>query len=129
MSKRVQSPREQVTGVLPEPQRMEATVEALLAAGFPESDINVYGGEEALAEVDPDGRGHGLLGRLTRSLEHFGQEGEEYHAAADELRAGHLLIAVSVKDEGQKDGAVAALRGQGVDHLRYWGRWQIESFD
>lgn len=126
MSDRVVTPHEQVTGVLDDPGDLPATAQALQSAGFSEAAVAFVGGEEALTLVDPEGREHGLLGRLTRSLEHFGEEGDEHHAAAAEVKAGHLLVAVSVSGEEEKDLAASTLRGQGVRRLRYWGRWAIE---
>lgn len=127
MNERVRSPREQVTGVLADPDRAVAVAEALRAAGVEDAAVAFYGGEEIIATIDPDGRGHGPLGRLTRALEHFGQEGEEHHAAVDEVREGHLLVAVRVDDQAAKDRVAGVLREQGVTRLRYWGRWEIES--
>jgi hypothetical protein len=79
-----------------------------------------------LATVDPDDHQHGLLGRLARTLENFGQEAAEHHAAAAEVRAGHLLVAMTVSEDAEKDLAASTLRGQGARRLRYWGRWEIE---
>lgn len=126
MNDRATEPSEQVTGVLDEAARLPAIMEGLRSAEFPETALHAYGGEEALAMVDPQGRRHGLLGRITRTLDTFGQNGEEHRAAADELQAGHLLLAVDVADAAQKDRAAAILRSQGVHRLRYWGRWDIE---
>jgi hypothetical protein len=126
VSDRVVTPHEQVTGVLDDPDGLAATAQALESAGFSEAAVGFYGGEEALAVIDPEGREHGLRGRLIRSLEHFGEEGDEHHAAAAEVQAGHLLVAVSVSGEEEKDLAASTLRAQGVRRLRYWGRWAIE---
>lgn len=126
MTSRAHTPREQVTGVLDDPERVAEIVEALRSAGIAEGDLEVYGGEDALAMVDPDGRQHGVAGRVTRALERFGQEGEEHRAAAEELQEGHLLVAVTVSDAEGKDQAAEALRAQGVHRLRFWGRWSVE---
>jgi hypothetical protein len=123
---RVQSPHEEVTGVLDDATRLAATLEALRSAGFQETAVAAYGGEEALSQVDPDGRRHGLLGRIARTLDTFGQNGEEHRAAAEELRADHLLLAVTVSGAEEKDRAASTLQAQGVHRLRYWGRWEIE---
>jgi hypothetical protein len=127
VSDRVITPHEQVTGVLDRPDDVPAAAHALQTAGFSEAAVVFVGGDEALALVDPEGRKHGLLGRLTRSLEHFGHEGEEHHAAAAAVQAGHCLVVVSVAGEAEKNLAASTLREQGVRRLRYWGRWAIEA--
>lgn len=126
MNERVQSPSEAVSGVLDDAARLPAMVEALRSANFAETALNVYAGEEALEQVDPDGSHHGLLGRLSRKLDTFAQNGEEHRAAAAEVNAGHLLVLVAVSDEAEKDRAASTLQAQGVHRLRYWGRWDIE---
>lgn len=50
----------------------------------------------------------------------------EYHAAEREAQAGHLLIAVSVRGEAEKNLAASTLGDHGVRRLRYWGSWAIE---
>lgn len=126
MNDRVRTPQEQVTGAAEDPDRAQAAVESLVAAGFDPDVITVGGGEQGMESLDPDGSRHGWRGRVRRTLEQFGQEGEEHRVAAEELREGHLLLLVRVADEGQKDLAVATLRGVGVGRLRYWGQWGVE---
>lgn len=127
MDERVRTPKEMVTGVIDDPDRVGAVLDALTAAGFDEEEaVRAAGGEEALSRVDPDGSRHGVRGRVTRSLEHFGAEGGEHLAAAAEIEAGHILLTVRVSDESQRDLAVETLRAQGAHRLRYWGRWGIE---
>lgn len=127
MDEQLRTPREMVTGVLDDPDRLGSLLDALRAADFADDAVNAAGGEEALARVDPDGSRHGLRGRTARLLENFGQEGEEHHEAAAEIEAGHLLVVVRVADEAQRDLAVATLQTQGVRRLRYWGQWGIET--
>lgn len=126
MDEQMRTPRQMVTGVLDDPDQLERTLAALRDAGFPDDAVRASGGEQALARVDPEGRRHGLRGRLIRSLEHFGQEGEEHQAAAAEVEAGHVLVVVRVDDEAETDRAVGVLRAQGLNRLRRWGRWEIE---
>jgi hypothetical protein len=66
-----------------------------------------------------------FLGRLRRSLEHFGEQATEHYAAEDELCAGHALIMVSAKKEDEKARATSTLRDSGVRHSDI-GRWGIE---
>jgi hypothetical protein len=126
VSTNLETPREMVTGVLDDPGRLGSVLDALRAAGVPDDAVQSTAGEEALDRVDPDGRRHGARGRLTRMLEHFGQEGDEHHAAAEEVEAGHALVAVRVHDQAEADRAAGVLREQGVRRLRRWGRWGIE---
>lgn len=126
MSDRIESPHRQVTGVFDHPQDVQRVAQALKAAGFTRDDVIFTGGEDTLALIDVHGLRHGLLGRLTRSLQHFGEDAAEYHAGEREARAGHMLIAVSVDGESEKDLAAKTLRGCGVRRLRYWGPWTIE---
>jgi hypothetical protein len=126
VSDRIESAHEQVTGVLDNPEDIQRVAQALKAAGFTRDDVVYAAGEAALALIDVHGLHHGLLGRLTRSLQHFGEDAAEYHAGEAEARAGHMLIAVSVNGESEKDVAAKTLGECGVRRLRYWGPWAIE---
>lgn len=126
---RTRTPRDQVTAVMPDVASALPLVDTLKVQGFSGDGIAVIAGEEALAEVDPHGAGHGLLGRVLRTLEQFGQEGEEHREAAEEVRAGHALVVVDVADEAGKDRAAAAMREHGAHRLRYWGHWDVEDLD
>lgn len=96
-----------------------AAAQALESAGFSEPGVVFIGGEEALAVIDPEGREHGLLGRITRSLDTSAREGEAHYAAAAAVRAGHSLVMMSVLGGGE--ACASTLRGKGIPRLRYWG--------
>ena len=92
-----------------------AAAQALESAGFSEPAV-VIGGEEALAVIDPEGREHGLLGRITRSLDTSARE-EEHYAAAAAVRADHSLVMMSVLGGGE--ACASTLGGKGIPRLRY----------
>ena len=127
MNEGIETPNEQVTGVVDDPEKVGEIAAKLTAAGFSKDDLSCAAGDEALAWVDVHGLSHGLLGRLTRFVQHYGEEATEHHAADAEVRAGHVLIAVSVKDDPQKQRAAKVLGEQGVRRLRYWGPHTIET--
>lgn len=115
-----------VTGIIDEPAKLTPALDALRSAGFADAAVEVERGEEGLADVDPDGSRHGLIGRLVRTLQQIGEEGEEWRAAAEELRAGHAVVGVSVDGAEEKERAAATLHQQGAHRIRYWGQWEIE---
>lgn len=123
---RVQSPSEQVSGIVEDPDMAERVVDALVESDVDEADIAVIGGDEALTMVDPDGSQHGVAGRVARGLERYGQEGTEHDAAAQELTEGRLLLTVHVAGDEDKERVASLLREHGVQRLRYWGRWSVE---
>jgi hypothetical protein len=130
MTERVHAPRpprHEVTAVLDQPDRVLALVDALRSAGFPDNAIRLSCGQDTLTQIDPHGAQRSLLDRLRHGLEHFGLDGEERDAAVDELRAGHVLVAVRVVGEQDKQRAAAILREQRAHRLRYWSDWTIET--
>lgn len=123
---RATTPHDAVTGVVDDPTNVASIGAALNEAGFSPEAVQCFVGEEALSLVNPKGEGMGFFGRLTRGLEHFGEEATEHYAAQNELQAGHALMAVTAKTEDEKARATSILRDGGVRRLRYWGRWEIE---
>lgn len=115
-------PARKVVGVVNASADLEAALGALAAAGVAADAIQVFAGDEGIRAVDPDGRHHGLLGRLTRALQAIGEEYEHMRRYEEELRAGHYLVVVSVPEEkAARERVAGILRQHGGHFVDYYG--------
>lgn len=66
------------------------------------------------------------IGRfLHRVMTHFFEEGQYAKQYRDELRRGHDLLAVRVKDRDQAEQAASLLACHGGHRMRYYGDWTV----
>jgi hypothetical protein len=108
------------------PARLDRVLEELARAGLNRQQIKVFAGEAGIRTIDPKGVHHGLLGRLTRVLQGFGDEREHMERYEQELRAGHFIVAVSTPDDPSKGSAREAFRVGGGHFVDYYGPLVIE---
>jgi hypothetical protein len=86
-------PDHTVVGIVDDPEATVAVIEGLMAEGIPEEEIAVLYGESGARRLDPTGERHGILGRLRRLVQHYGdQERPHVKRQAEELQAGNFLI-------------------------------------
>ncbi len=93
-------PDDTVVGILDEPDEASAAVDRLISEGIPEERIHVMCCDSGARRLDPSGKRHGIVGRLHRLIQHFGDE-EIPHVKrqAAELRAGRFLVAAPAEDD------------------------------
>jgi hypothetical protein len=120
-----------VVGTVADAKRADATLEALLGAGFERHDIEILHGEEGLHRLDLAGTGHGLLAHVQRRLVwSLGDvEAASLERHAKDLRAGRLVIMVRVKGQGRRKLAADILNAHGAEFTGYYGRWFWELLD
>ncbi len=113
-------PDDTVVGIVDEPDDATSAVEELMATGISEDDIHVLCGESGARRLDPSGRGHGLLGRMHRIVQHYGdQEVTHVQRQATELREGKFLIAAPAESDEEAEQVAEILkssRGHFINH-------------
>ena len=118
-------PQDHVYAVVDRAQDVRAAVDALFEAGYGSDDVTVLCGPGG-QRLDPEGSGHGRLGRLIRTVQNFGPEREQLRQVEEELRGGHSAVGVHVIDEPAKDEVSRVLREHGGHFIHHYGRWEIE---
>jgi len=110
-------------------------VQSLRTAGFAESEIRLYTGEEGAIKLDVNAEDESLPTRLLQSLTKALADDAGYlERAANKLKQGGTLISVSLKEEEEEDynraveRASTALKAAGGDAVQHWGDWTTEQF-
>ncbi len=123
-------PTDRIVAVIDEPDQVAIAVARLSEAGFDGEEVRVLCGEEGAQRLDASGERHGLLARLTRILQNFGEEDTHAERHAAELRAGHYVVGVHVgEDEDRKAAAHLALKDADAHFVHYYGDWTIEQLE
>jgi hypothetical protein len=118
-------PKRKVVGVIDSAAQLEGALTALADLGVSRQDIKVFSGDEGIRRIDPKGKYHGLLGRLTRIVQSLGEELAQMERYENELRAGHFLVVISADPERREETA-RALRAHGGHFADYYGTLAIE---
>src|SRR5512135_1119980 len=120
-------PTDHVLGVLDDPARVPATLEALAAARFAPDAVTVLvssGGGTTMGRL---GRPRGLAQRLLRFVRFTTMDQQPdlqlYEAAVADGRA---VVAVHVVDDEARRRARTALEGSGAHFLNFYGRFYTE---
>jgi hypothetical protein len=119
-------PYNSVVGILDDEARLEAALEALLAAGFAEAEVRVLAGAAGVRQIDAKGERKGLLARLFRLVDAMGEEREHTARHVAALEAGHFVVTVETPDDGAKARARDALAAHGGHFISYYSRWTTE---
>jgi hypothetical protein len=103
-----------------------AVVGDLIDAGF--APIAIVAGEGGLRRLEATMRGgEGLGGALNRVALSMGGDMDKLKQAAEELRAGHILIDVEVNGDAAKTQARDIFLRHGGHFITYFGRWSMET--
>jgi hypothetical protein len=98
----------------------------LIDAGF--APIGILAGEGGLRRVEATiSGGAGLGGLLNRLALSMGGDMDKLRQAAEELRAGNVLIDVEVAGDDAKNRARDILQRHGGHFITYFGRWSMET--
>lgn len=119
-------PDDTVVGIVNDPDAAASAVEGLLELGLSENDIQVLCCDGGARRLDPSGRRHGVLGRLQRLIQNFGDEDRDHvQRQAAELREGNFLIAAPAEDDEARDRVAEALRENGGHFINHYTRWRV----
>ena len=102
--------------------------ERLEQAGFGPDRYDVLEGERDVERIDVGGAGHGLAGTIVRKLQAaFSDDAAHVRQYAEQLRAGHYVVGVSVgENEAAKERAANALRAADAQFLNYYAENYVE---
>ncbi len=118
-------PSDDVLAVIDDGARVEATIDALHAAGFTEADIHVFRGREGVTALARAWWRHsGVPAFLVSILAAFLNDErniEEIYESSG--LAGHVVLAVHTRSLGDVDEATRVLRDSGAHDTWYFGRW------
>ena len=118
-------PRQRVLAVVDDPAAVDPALQALRAASFADTDVNVLRGAAAASQFDATGEGHGFLSRLVRAVQFSLMDQMPdfawYEAA---LQMGRVALSVRAPDLGTATRVKAALEPVGAHFINYFGRWE-----
>jgi hypothetical protein len=115
------TPENQVIGVLPEDHGLEALLQELHAKGIPEDKIGVLIGEKDVQKLEPVAGEKGLVSGVVRRGLDFGDVDRDYlQKYAEAVRQGGRLIAV-VETDGERRREIGVL-------LTRYGALMVNSF-
>ena len=105
-------PVRELAALLPDVRAVEASAEALSAAGTDISQVRVLEGEQGVRILDRSGAAHGFLTTLVRFLQSLGFD-QSFLAVYDEgLRKGQALMTVPcTRAEAQRVSEVLLVHG------------------
>ena len=110
------------------PSSVDAVKAALLAAGFPDDQIDEVNSEE-IEHIVAEHAGNGPVGLFHRFLLSVGEDLAAMEELREAARDGAILIGVPVaEDDDAKYRAGRVLREHGAHEVTHFGRWKITSF-
>jgi uncharacterized protein (TIGR02246 family) len=124
-------PTNRVVGTVPDADRAQTAINALLQAGFERDDIDILHGEEGLQRLDPTGAEHGFLAQFQRTVLRTAAPAEEHKHLmqhVDDVRAGRFVIMVLARRREQRMVAADVLDGNGAEFIAFYGRWAWEGY-
>jgi hypothetical protein len=123
-------PDDTVVGIVDEPDDATSAVEKLMAAGVSEDDIQIMCCDSGAKRLDPSGERHGLLGRLHRVIQLFGdQEVAHVQRQASELREGKFLIAAPADSEEEAERVADIMKSNGGHFINHYTSMTVRAME
>lgn len=120
-------PQRCVTALFAAPSPVAAVVAELRNAGFAESDVQAFIGEEGARQLDVDADKQSTATKLLQALTKALADDASYlERAAGILREGGALVAVSADEEAAVGQAASILKAHGGSDVQHWGEWTTE---
>jgi len=120
-------PTNKLIGAIVDAPHAQAAIEALNVAGFAEDQVDMLCGLEGARRLDVNGKEHGVLARLYRFIEGFGDmEHNHLKRYEQELLAGHFVIAVKARDKESREQARQIVKAHDGYFINFYGRWHVE---
>lgn len=111
-----------------DPAMLDQITSALTAAGLAGDNIEIVRPDDAVALDEPIG-GSGIRGFVERLGLSLGENLDSLELARRELRQGHALVLVSVRDDAERTLVHDVLLEHGGHSMRYFGHWTITTLD
>ncbi len=104
----------------------QAVIDDLIHAGFTKS-LDMVCGVEGARLIDFNGSHHGPLARLSHALHHLTVEGEYMHQYEEALKAGHCLVTVRTRNQGERERALELVLAHGGHFINQFAWWTVET--
>ena len=121
-------PRHRLFAAFDDRRAAETAVARLRFEGYvEEDDIWVLSGDDGLRVLDPAGTWHGWRGRLVRLFERVmtNPDTEYLQVLGEEVRSGHVVLALLVQNERTADQVARVLRSQSGHSFAYGAHWDF----
>ena len=115
-----------VVGVLETPAALEAALNDLQAKGLGADDVTLLCGQRGADILDVEGKNHGFIARIVRTVQTLGDEREKLEQLDAHLRQGHFVVTLPVSETHSKENLAETLRQNGGKRIHYVGRLSIE---
>ena len=123
-------PNHRILGIIEEPAGARDAIDALLAAGSEEGEIEVFYGKGGADVLDADTDHHGVMAKIARFLRSFGDvENEALRVYQSALHSGYYVFAVPVDNEHEKETFRHVLAENGARDLNYFDTWVVETLE
>jgi hypothetical protein len=121
------SPEGKIVGAFT-PAALAKLIPALAQDGHAEDQIDVVTAED-LPHLNAPVDRQGFAGAISRFLFSLGGETDELERMREELRSGHVLVGVPVRDEATTHRVHDVMREHGGHGIVSYGRWTITPFE
>ena len=105
----------------------DAAVEALAAAGFERSRMELYEGADDAAAFDASGRRRGLRGRLLRIIEFsWADQAPDFAWYEAAVREGRVVLGVRVRGQGRLKQVADVVVARGGHFVNHFGLFETQ---
>jgi len=123
-------PNHRVLGIIEDRNEARSTLDALLAAGINEGEIEVFYGQSGAEVLDADTEHHGVMAKIAKFLRAFGDvENEALRVYETALKEGYYVFGVPANNESEKETVRHILAENGARDLNYFDTWVVESLE
>jgi hypothetical protein len=119
-------PKRRIVAVIDDDAQLDAAIRELGRAGVDRAGVNVLSGPGGARLLDRSGKSHGLRARLLRLVQRGAYESDALRAHEQALNAGHHVVYVPVRGQGDRAKVTEVLRTAGGYYLLYFGTWSVE---
>lgn len=121
-------PANRVVGIIADPDRLQAALDALSSSGFDVNKIDVICGEQGSHRIE-QGTSSSRLGKLLRTVHTLSKGKGHVNQYEKALLTGHYLISVPAQGPGAKTQIRALLKSHGGYFINYYGRRTVEPLE
>lgn len=122
-------PRSSVYAIMDDLTAVRDLSQGLLELDYGDLQVQVLEGHDGVKELDLDGRHHGVVARMVRSMQGITDEREHIGRYVQALLKGCYVVAVAVPPK--KPNAVRRIAGAfktcGARHIHHYGAWVVEA--